>query len=184
VTRSHWFPLTFARVHFKTPPPRTQLCRCRLPATAGAGDCCRAPCFTGTSNQTTCCSGCRSVGSPRQTCSQCGLVKCYPPPPPPPPLPFPTRSLPQDGHNRDIGARLGDFGLSKLYRDGPDNAGNHTMATHQSGTPGYIPPESAQGIVPANGLSDVYSFGVTLLQVRLCLGGVSCSLVYKGQALR
>lgn len=65
------------------------------------------------------------------------------------------------GSPRTITARLGDFGLSKLYESREVDLHTH----QQFGTPGYIAPEVANGVVAPSGKADVYSFGVVILQV-------------------
>lgn len=67
------------------------------------------------------------------------------------------------GSLRAITARLGDFGLSKLYETREGDQHWHTRQPF--GTPGYIAPELASGLVAPNGKADVYAFGVVILQV-------------------
>ncbi|KAJ6799120.1 L-type lectin-domain containing receptor kinase IV.1-like [Iris pallida] len=59
----------------------------------------------------------------------------------------------------DFNARLGDFGLARLY-----DHGSNVQATHVVGTLGYIAPElSRRGKATVN--SDVYGFGAFVLEV-------------------
>jgi serine/threonine protein kinase len=75
--------------------------------------------------------------------------------------PRPRGLCAQEGPPRVITARLGDFGISKLYASDP--GGSHTMAPF--GTPGYIAPEVMEGVIAPSGKADVYSFGILVLQV-------------------
>ncbi|WOG94435.1 hypothetical protein DCAR_0313731 [Daucus carota subsp. sativus] len=59
----------------------------------------------------------------------------------------------------DMNARLGDFGLARLYDHGTD-----TQTTHIVGTIGYLAPEQAR-TGKATTSTDVYSFGAFLLEV-------------------
>ncbi|WVZ61793.1 hypothetical protein U9M48_011610 [Paspalum notatum var. saurae] len=59
----------------------------------------------------------------------------------------------------DMNARLGDFGLAKLYDHGID-----PQTTHVVGTMGYLAPELAR-TGKASPLTDVFAFGVFLLEV-------------------
>ncbi|KEH22956.1 putative protein kinase RLK-Pelle-L-LEC family [Medicago truncatula] len=59
----------------------------------------------------------------------------------------------------EFNARLGDFGLSRLYDHGADH---HT--THLAGTIGYLAPEHIR-TGKATKFSDVFSFGAFLLEV-------------------
>ena len=59
----------------------------------------------------------------------------------------------------EFNARLGDFGLSRLYDHGADP---HT--THLAGTIGYLAPEHIR-TGKATKFSDVFSFGAFLLEV-------------------
>jgi serine/threonine protein kinase len=61
--------------------------------------------------------------------------------------------------DREMNARLGDFGLSRLYDHGTD-----PQSTHVAGTVGYLAPELAcTGKVTP--LTDVFAFGVFILEV-------------------
>ncbi|XP_062187684.1 L-type lectin-domain containing receptor kinase SIT2-like [Phragmites australis] len=59
----------------------------------------------------------------------------------------------------EMNARLGDFGLAKLYDHGID-----PQTTHVVGTMGYLAPELAR-TGRASPLTDVFAFGVFLLEV-------------------
>ncbi|CAL5067195.1 unnamed protein product [Urochloa decumbens] len=59
----------------------------------------------------------------------------------------------------DMNARLGDFGLAKLYDHGID-----PQTTHVVGTMGYLAPELAR-CGKASPLTDIFAFGVFLLEV-------------------
>lgn len=59
----------------------------------------------------------------------------------------------------DMGARLGDFGLARLYEHGTD-----PITTHVVGTIGYMAPEMAV-TSRATTATDVFSFGALLLEV-------------------
>ncbi|KAH7664994.1 Non-specific serine/threonine protein kinase protein [Dioscorea alata] len=59
----------------------------------------------------------------------------------------------------EFNARLGDFGLARLYNHGTD-----FQTTHVMGTMGYLAPELARR-GKATTSSDVYAFGVFLLEV-------------------
>lgn len=59
----------------------------------------------------------------------------------------------------DMRARLGDFGLAKLYQ-----LGEVPNTTRVVGTFGYLAPELAMASAPSTA-SDVYSFGVVVLEV-------------------
>ncbi|XP_006664285.1 L-type lectin-domain containing receptor kinase SIT2-like [Oryza brachyantha] len=59
----------------------------------------------------------------------------------------------------DMGARLGDFGLARLYEHGAD-----PVTTHVVGTIGYMAPEMAVTSRPTTA-TDVFAFGALLLEV-------------------
>jgi serine/threonine protein kinase len=59
----------------------------------------------------------------------------------------------------DMNARLGDFGLAKLYDHGID-----PQTTHVVGTMGYLAPELARS-GKASPLTNVFAFGIFLLEV-------------------
>lgn len=59
----------------------------------------------------------------------------------------------------EMNARLGDFGLAKLYDHSID-----PRTTHVVGTIGYIAPEVSRTLKPTTG-ADVFSFGMFLLEV-------------------
>ncbi|KAG0541547.1 hypothetical protein BDA96_02G025800 [Sorghum bicolor] len=61
--------------------------------------------------------------------------------------------------DNEMNARLGDFGLAKLYDHGID-----AQTTHVVGTMGYIAPELAR-TGKASPITDVFAFGVFLLEV-------------------
>ncbi|KAI9125485.1 hypothetical protein K1719_002903 [Acacia pycnantha] len=61
--------------------------------------------------------------------------------------------------DNDMNARLGDFGLAKLF-----DHGNDPKTSHVAGTPGYIDPEIVQS-GKSNTCTDIYSFGVFLLEI-------------------
>ncbi|XP_054795938.1 L-type lectin-domain containing receptor kinase V.9-like [Prosopis cineraria] len=61
--------------------------------------------------------------------------------------------------DNDMNARLGDFGLAKLW-----DHGNDPQTSHVAGTPGYIDPEIVQS-GKSSTCTDIYSFGVFLLEV-------------------
>ncbi|RDX81796.1 Lectin-domain containing receptor kinase VI.3, partial [Mucuna pruriens] len=67
-----------------------------------------------------------------------------------------TSNILIDGH---LNARLGDFGLARLY-----NHGQVSHTTNVVGTVGYIAPELAR-TGKASTSTDVYAFGVVLLEV-------------------
>ena len=90
-------------------------------------------------------------------------------PPPPPSFAFPLQS----GPPRAVTARLGDFGISKLYAS--ESTGSRTAAPF--GTPGYIAPEVMEGVIAPSGKADVYSFGILVLQVGLLEGSCVCACV-------
>ncbi|XP_020103630.1 L-type lectin-domain containing receptor kinase IV.2-like [Ananas comosus] len=69
--------------------------------------------------------------------------------------------------DEEMNAKLGDFGLSRLYDRGGgdgDEGGAGARATHAVGTMGYMAPELARTGM-ASPASDVYAFGVLLLEV-------------------
>ncbi|WOG94437.1 hypothetical protein DCAR_0313733 [Daucus carota subsp. sativus] len=89
----------------------------------------------------------------------------------------------------DMNARLGDFGLSRLYDHGTD-----TQTTHVVGTIGYLAPEHAR-TGKATTSTDVYSFGAFLLEVvcgrrpidvrkEVLLVDQVCSLWNKGEIIQ
>ncbi|KAF3635840.1 L-type lectin-domain containing receptor kinase IV.3 [Capsicum annuum] len=59
----------------------------------------------------------------------------------------------------DLNAKLGDFGLARLYDHGTD-----PLTTHVVGTVGYLAPEQTR-TGKATTISDVYAFGAFLLEV-------------------
>uniref|UniRef100_A0A0D6QRB9 non-specific serine/threonine protein kinase n=1 Tax=Araucaria cunninghamii TaxID=56994 RepID=A0A0D6QRB9_ARACU len=59
----------------------------------------------------------------------------------------------------ELNAKLGDFGLARLYEHN-----ENPRTTYVVGTPGYIPPELVH-TGKATPYSDVYSFGILLLEV-------------------
>ncbi|CDJ26437.1 hypothetical protein CFC21_040120 [Triticum aestivum] len=59
----------------------------------------------------------------------------------------------------EMNARLGDFGLSRLYDHGTD-----LQTTHMVGTMGYLAPEFVR-TGKASALTDVFAFGIFLLEV-------------------
>ncbi|KAM3197111.1 hypothetical protein ACQJBY_072655 [Aegilops geniculata] len=59
----------------------------------------------------------------------------------------------------EMNARLGDFGLSRLYDHGTD-----PQTTHMVGTMGYLAPEFVR-TGKASALTDVFAFGIFLLEV-------------------
>jgi hypothetical protein len=61
--------------------------------------------------------------------------------------------------DNEMNARLGDFGLAKLYDHGID-----AQTTHVVGTMGYIAPELAR-TGKASPITDVFAFGVFVLEV-------------------
>ncbi|XP_010262573.1 PREDICTED: L-type lectin-domain containing receptor kinase IV.2-like [Nelumbo nucifera] len=61
--------------------------------------------------------------------------------------------------DNEFNARLGDFGLARLY-----NRGMHPKTTHVVRTLGYIPPEITRSS-KASPSSDVFSFGAFMLEV-------------------
>uniref|UniRef100_A0A0D6QSP2 non-specific serine/threonine protein kinase n=1 Tax=Araucaria cunninghamii TaxID=56994 RepID=A0A0D6QSP2_ARACU len=61
--------------------------------------------------------------------------------------------------DEDLNAKLGDFGLARLY-----DHNENPRTTYVVGTPGYIPPELVH-TGKATPYSDVYSFGILLLEV-------------------
>ncbi|KAL1825562.1 hypothetical protein ACET3Z_012340 [Daucus carota] len=89
----------------------------------------------------------------------------------------------------EMNARLGDFGLSRLYDHGTD-----TQTTHVVGTIGYLAPEHAR-TGKATTSTDVYSFGAFLLEVvcgrrpidvrkEVLLVDQVCSLWNKGEIIQ
>nr|CAD1839607.1 unnamed protein product [Ananas comosus var. bracteatus] len=62
----------------------------------------------------------------------------------------------------EMNARLGDFGLARLYDHGTD-----PQTTHVVGTTGYIAPELAR-TGKATTATDVFAFGVFILEVVAC----------------
>ncbi|KAI9125872.1 hypothetical protein K1719_003290 [Acacia pycnantha] len=60
--------------------------------------------------------------------------------------------------DKDMNARLGDFGLAKLW-----DRGNDPQTSHVVGTLGYIDPEIVQS-GKSSTCTDIYSFGVFLLE--------------------
>ncbi|KAG8081406.1 hypothetical protein GUJ93_ZPchr0007g3204 [Zizania palustris] len=61
--------------------------------------------------------------------------------------------------DNEMNARLGDFGLARLYDHGTD-----PQTTHVVGTMGYLAPELAR-TGKATPLTDVYAFGIFILEV-------------------
>ncbi|GAA0147390.1 hypothetical protein LIER_07101 [Lithospermum erythrorhizon] len=61
--------------------------------------------------------------------------------------------------DRDMNARLGDFGLARLH-----DHGKLSHTTHVVGTVGYIAPELTR-VGKASSSSDVYAYGILLLEV-------------------
>ncbi|XP_050226837.1 L-type lectin-domain containing receptor kinase V.9-like [Mercurialis annua] len=61
--------------------------------------------------------------------------------------------------DNDMNAKLGDFGLAKLWDHGID-----PQTSHVAGTPGYIDPEIVQS-GKSNTCTDIYAFGVFMLEV-------------------
>ncbi|KAF0908328.1 hypothetical protein E2562_024742 [Oryza meyeriana var. granulata] len=61
--------------------------------------------------------------------------------------------------DKDMNARLGDFGLSRLYDHGTD-----PQTTHLVGTMGYLAPELVF-TGKASPLTDIFAFGIFLLEV-------------------
>jgi serine/threonine protein kinase len=61
--------------------------------------------------------------------------------------------------DEEMNARLGDFGLARLYDHGTD-----MQTTHLVGTIGYLAPELAN-TGKASPATDVFSFGIFVLEV-------------------
>ncbi|KAH0736927.1 hypothetical protein KY290_035632 [Solanum tuberosum] len=59
----------------------------------------------------------------------------------------------------ELNAKLGDFGLARLY-----DHGTNPLTTHVVGTVGYLAPEQTR-TGKATTISDVYAFGAFLLEV-------------------
>uniref|UniRef100_J3MIC8 non-specific serine/threonine protein kinase n=1 Tax=Oryza brachyantha TaxID=4533 RepID=J3MIC8_ORYBR len=72
--------------------------------------------------------------------------------------------------DRDMNARLGDFGLSRLYDHGAD-----PQTTHLVGTMGYLAPELVF-TGKASPVTDVFAFGVFLLELTCGRRPISNSL--------